>query len=161
MKSQSVIVNDGACALGDLIRSPAGSAPHLIERALCQRQRPIFPGRRCSGRCNSLCARVQRVSLRSSPARSKCWEGSPTILRQHRRPNASRSNFYPGLAKPKVAELLFNVGESCFEHVTDRFPRAAVELNKSQLLDRSKVPRSSADFDPGQQNGALVVFEGL
>jgi hypothetical protein len=59
-----------------------------------------------------------------------------------------RQNFTLALAKRKVATLLVDVGESRFENVTDWLPRAAVELNKSQLFDRPKVPRSSADFDP-------------
>jgi hypothetical protein len=41
-----------------------------------------------------------------------------------------------------------DVGESRFEDITDWLPRAAVELNQSQVFDRPKVPRSSADFDP-------------
>jgi hypothetical protein len=48
----------------------------------------------------------------------------------------------------KVAQLPVNVGESRFEDITDWLPRAAVELNQSQVFDRPKVPRSSADFDP-------------
>ena len=28
------------------------------------------------------------------------------------------------------------------------------------MFDRSKIPRPRADLDSGQQNGALVVFEG-
>jgi hypothetical protein len=46
------------------------------------------------------------------------------------------------------AKLLLGVGESRFEHVANRLPRAAVELNQSQVFDRPKIPRSSADFDP-------------
>jgi hypothetical protein len=44
--------------------------------------------------------------------------------------------------------LPVDVGESRFENITDWLPRAAVELNQSQVFDRPKVPRSSADFDP-------------
>ena len=52
------------------------------------------------------------------------------------------------LAKRRVATLLADVGESRFENVTDWLPRASVELKKSQIFDRPKARRSSADFDP-------------
>jgi hypothetical protein len=48
--------------------------------------------------------------------------------------------------------LLLGVGESGFENVADRLPRAAVELNQAQVLDRPKVTRSGADFDSRQQD---------
>ena len=48
----------------------------------------------------------------------------------------------------KSATLLADVGESRFEKVTDWLPRASVELKKSQIFDRPKARRSSADFDP-------------
>jgi hypothetical protein len=54
----------------------------------------------------------------------------------------------PPSRSENVATLFVYVGESRFENVTDLLPRAAVELNKSQLFDRAKVRRSSADFDP-------------
>src|SRR6516164_3758480 len=63
------------------------------------------------------------------------------------------------LAKRRVATLLADVGESRFENVTDWLPRASVKLKKSQVFDRPKARRSSADFDPRYQSGALVVFE--
>ena len=44
--------------------------------------------------------------------------------------------------------LPVDVGESRFEDITDWLPRAAVELNQSQLFDRPKVRRTSVDFDP-------------
>jgi len=44
--------------------------------------------------------------------------------------------------------LPVDVGESRFEDITDWLPRAAVELNQSQVFDRPKVRRSSVDFDP-------------
>jgi hypothetical protein len=56
-------------------------------------------------------------------------------------------------------KLFIDARESRFEDITDWLPRAALELNESQLFDRPKIPRSGADFDPGQKNGALVVFE--
>src|ERR1700720_5024022 len=45
-------------------------------------------------------------------------------------------------------QLPVDVGESRFEDITDWLPRAAVELNQSQVFDRPKIPRSGADFDP-------------
>jgi quercetin dioxygenase-like cupin family protein len=47
-------------------------------------------------------------------------------------------------------QLLLDVGESRFEHVANRLPRAAVKLKQSQVFDRPKIRRSSADFDPRQ-----------
>ena len=52
------------------------------------------------------------------------------------------------LAKRTVATLLADVGESRFENVTDWLPPASVELKKSQMFDRPKARRSSADCDP-------------
>ena len=63
------------------------------------------------------------------------------------------------LAKRRVATLLADVRERRFENVTDWLPRASVKLKKSQVFDRPKARRSSADFDPRYQSGALVVFE--
>jgi hypothetical protein len=52
------------------------------------------------------------------------------------------------LAMRRIATLLADVGESRFENVTDWLPPASVELKKSQMFDRPKARRSSADFDP-------------
>jgi hypothetical protein len=50
-----------------------------------------------------------------------------------------------------TAALFIDVGKCRFENVTDRLPPVAVELNQPQMFDRPKVPRSSADHDPGQR----------
>jgi len=66
---------------GFLFRSPAGDAPRLTERAHCQRQRPICPDRRGSGRYNNQCALVRWASLCSSPAQVRFATSKPAILR--------------------------------------------------------------------------------
>jgi hypothetical protein len=48
---------------------------------------------------------------------------------------------FHALAKRKVAALLVDVGEGRFENLTDWLPPSAIELNKSQLFNRTKVPR--------------------
>ena len=56
----------------------------------------------------------------------------------------------PGLAQDDDEQLLFErcIGKRRFEHVADRLPRAAVELNQPQVFDRPEVPGAGADFDP-------------
>jgi hypothetical protein len=46
-------------------------------------------------------------------------------------------------------QLVLGLGEGRFEHVADRLPGTAVELNQPQVFDRPKIPRSGVDFDSG------------
>src|SRR5260221_14498802 len=46
--------------------------------------------------------------------------------------------------------LFVGAAKRRFENVADGLPRAAVELNQSQVLDRPKAPRPGTDLDAGQ-----------
>ena len=65
----------------------------------------------------------------------------------------------PGLAQDDDEQLLFErcIGKRRFEHVADRLPGTAIELNQSHLLDWSEILRTRVDLDTGQEPGGLIV----
>ncbi len=65
----------------------------------------------------------------------------------------------PIYAQDDDEQLLFvrSIGKRRFEHVADRLPGTAIELNQSHLLDWSEILRTRVDLDAGQEPGGLIV----
>src|SRR6516165_12414376 len=55
--------------------------------------------------------------------------------------------------------LLPGADGRAFNHIADRLPGAAVELDQSHLLDGPEVGRCRADGNAGQQDRRLIVCE--
>src|SRR6185437_8199960 len=63
-------------------------------------------------------------------------------------------------APARLAKLLLApVRKGGFEHIADRLPATAVELDEAHLLDRSKIPATGTYLDIGQQEGRLVILK--